>query len=60
MEKEHKKALAQQSELLIESSRNANPEELVSLTEMLIKVYQEIDIEYDASIFAHHMIQDDS
>ena len=45
MEKEYKETLKQQLQLLSESSKNADPDELVALTDCMIRVYQAEEID---------------
>lgn len=47
MKKEYKETLKQQLRLLSESSKGANPDELIALTDCMVRVYpaEEIDPE---------------
>lgn len=45
MEKDYKETLEQQLQLLSESSKNADPDELVALTDCMIRVHQDMSID---------------
>lgn len=45
MKKEYKETLEQQLQLLSESSNTASPDELVALTDCMIRVHQELSVD---------------